>query len=97
MSLIPGYAQIQEIQSGLRTVIYRAYSKRTQQPVIIKILKAEFPQAQDIARFKHEYDLIQGLNIAGIVKPYRLEKYQNSLALVVEDFGGHSLKIYRDK
>ncbi|MCT7982948.1 AAA family ATPase [Laspinema sp. A4] len=96
MSLIPGYSQIQEIQSGLRTVIYRAYSKRTQQPVIIKILKAEFPQAQDIARFKHEYEMIRGLNISGIVKPYCLEKYQNGLALVVEDFGGHSLKIYRD-
>ncbi|MCT7966814.1 AAA family ATPase [Laspinema sp. D1] len=97
MSLIPGYSQIQEIQSGLRTVIYRAYNKRTQQPVIIKILKAEFPQAQDIARFQHEYEMMSGLNISGIVQPYSLEKYQNGLALVVEDFGGHSLKIYREK
>ncbi|WP_254566561.1 ATP-binding sensor histidine kinase [Oscillatoria sp. HE19RPO] len=96
MSLIPGYSQIQEIQSGLRTVIYRAYSKRTQQPVIIKILKAEFPPAQDIARFKHEYEIISALNISGIVKPYSLENYQNGLALVLEDFGGYSLKIYRE-
>lgn len=96
MSLIPGYSQIQEIQSGLRTVIYRAYSKRTQQPVIIKILKAEFPPAQDIARFKHEYEIISSLNISGIVKPYSLENYQNGLALVLEDFGGYSLKIYRE-
>ncbi|AFY81258.1 trifunctional serine/threonine-protein kinase/ATP-binding protein/sensor histidine kinase [Oscillatoria acuminata] len=94
MSLIPGYSKIQEIQSGLRTVIYRAYSKRTQKPVIIKILKEEFPQLQDIARFNHEYELISSLNISGIVKPYRLEKHQNSLALVLEDFGGQSLKIY---
>ncbi len=96
MSLIPGYSQIQEIQSGLRTVIYRAYSKRTQQPVIIKILKAEFPPHQDTARFQHEYELISALNISGIVKPYSLEKYQNGLALVLEDFGGHSLKIHRE-
>lgn len=96
MSLIPGYSQIQEIQSGLRTVIYRAYSKRTQQPVIIKILKAEFPPPQDIARFKHEYEIISSLNISGIVKPYGLENYKNGLALVLEDFGGHSLKIYRE-
>ncbi len=94
MSLIPGYSQIQEIQSGLSTVIYRAYSQRTQQPVIIKILKAEFPQLQDIARFNHEYEITKSLNIPGIVKPYSLEKYQNSLALIVEDFGGQSLKIY---
>ncbi|MCT7977852.1 trifunctional serine/threonine-protein kinase/ATP-binding protein/sensor histidine kinase [Laspinema olomoucense] len=96
MSLIPGYSQIQEIQSGLRTVIYRAYCQRTQQPVIIKIIKAEFPQAQDIARFKHEYDIMRAVNISGIVKPYSLETYQNGLALVVEDFGGYSLKIYRE-
>ena len=96
MSLIPGYSQIQEIQSGLRTVIYRAYNKRTKQPVIIKVLKAEFPHPQDTARFQHEYDLIRALNISGIVKPYSLEKYQNGLALVLEDFGGHSLKIYRE-
>ena len=96
MSLIPGYSQIQEIQSGLRTVIYRAYNKRTQQPVIIKVLKAEFPPPQDTARFQHEYDLSRALNISGIVKPYSLEKYQNGLALVLEDFGGHSLKIYRE-
>jgi predicted ATPase/signal transduction histidine kinase/tRNA A-37 threonylcarbamoyl transferase component Bud32 len=96
MSLIPGYSQIQEIQSGLRTVIYRAYSKRTQQPVIIKILKAEFPPDQDIARFKHEYEIISALNISGIVKPYSLETYQNGLALVLEDFGGYSLKLYRE-
>lgn len=96
MSLIPGYSQIQEIQSGLRTVIYRAYSKRTQQPVIIKILKAEFPPDQDIARFKHEYEIISALNISGIVKPYSLENYKNGLALVLEYFGGYSLKIYRE-
>ncbi|HAA31495.1 MAG TPA: hypothetical protein DCE56_32060, partial [Cyanobacteria bacterium UBA8553] len=41
---------------------------------------------------KHEYEITKNLDLAGIIKPYSLENYQNGIALILEDFGGRSLQ-----
>ncbi|WP_445173125.1 AAA family ATPase [Microcoleus sp.] len=40
---------------------------------------------------RHEYKISSNLKIKGIIKPYSLEKYKNSFALILEDCGGQSL------
>jgi predicted ATPase/signal transduction histidine kinase/tRNA A-37 threonylcarbamoyl transferase component Bud32 len=86
------YTMTEILQDGVNTVIYKAQRKADSTPVIIKILKAEFPTLVEVSRLRHEYKIRENLNIEGIVKAYQLETYQNSFALILEDFGGKSLK-----
>ncbi|MFB2936239.1 AAA family ATPase [Aerosakkonemataceae cyanobacterium BLCC-F154] len=89
---LPGYEIIESIHEGWNTVIYRAKYLATANPVIIKTLKAEYPTLEDISRLRHEYKILQPLNLEEVIKPIALENYQNGLALILEDFGQPSLK-----
>jgi predicted ATPase/signal transduction histidine kinase/tRNA A-37 threonylcarbamoyl transferase component Bud32 len=94
---IPDYSTASLIYEATTTVIYRAYSKVNGHSVVIKLLKAEYPTVKEIAQIKHEYEIIQNLNITGVIKAHELisydNGYSNGLALVLEDFGGESLKV----
>ncbi|HLO87626.1 MAG TPA: AAA family ATPase [Nostocaceae cyanobacterium] len=89
---IPGYDLTTIIHEGANTIIYRATAQPDAQPVILKVIKAEYPTLEDIARLKHEYKMTENLDMEGVVKVLRLEDHQNRLVLVSEDFGGQSLK-----
>ena len=89
----PGYSIVEQIDATYRSVIFRA--RRQDAPgdtVIIKALRTEYQSPSDIARLKHEYGLIMGIDIQGIVKPLDVIVHENGLALVVEDFGVVTLK-----
>ncbi|MCC3607314.1 MAG: AAA family ATPase [Microcoleus sp. PH2017_29_MFU_D_A] len=88
---LPGYKITTSISDGFNTSVYRGIRQSDEQPVIIKILKAEFPTLEQITRLKNEYKITQHLHADSIVKYYSLETYQNRLALISEDFGGNSL------
>ncbi|MEH1939246.1 MAG: AAA family ATPase [Nostoc sp.] len=94
---IPDYSITSLIYEATATVIYRAYSKAKEHSVVIKLLKAEYPTIKEIAQLKHEYEIIQNLNVAGVIRAYELisydNGYSNGLAMVLEDFGGESLKV----
>ncbi|MCL1475185.1 hybrid sensor histidine kinase/response regulator [Argonema antarcticum] len=89
---LPGYRLIESIHTGVRTVIYRAQRESDLSSAIVKTLLAEYPTLEDITRLRHEYKILQHLNIEGIVKAYSLENYGNGLAVILEDFGAESLK-----
>ena len=91
MVSIQGYRITETVHDGTNAVIYRGQRNPDQQPVIIKILKAEHPSIEEITRLRQEYTITQNLECEGIVEPYSLENYQNGFALVLEDFGGQSL------
>lgn len=88
----PNYILTELIYEGAKHSVYRGHHKDDQQSVIIKITRDEYPALKDIAKLKHEYDLLISLDIEGIVKPIAIEDYRQSLALILEDFGGVSLK-----
>ncbi|OUL29051.1 ATP-binding sensor histidine kinase [Nostoc sp. 106C] len=89
---ISGYDLNEMLHEGADTIIYRATSQLDKQPVILKILKTDYPSIDAIARLKHEYKVTENLNLAGVVKVLRLETHENRLAIVFEDFDGYSLK-----
>jgi hypothetical protein len=57
----------------MRTVLYRGRRKADRTPIVIKLLKSDYPIPSDIARFKHEYAIISALNLAGVVRAIGLE------------------------
>ncbi|MEO9123083.1 MAG: AAA family ATPase [Microcoleus sp.] len=91
---IPGYRIHETIYTSSRTVVYRGWREWDQTPVVIKLLKTAYPSLVELAQFKNQYAIAQSLNMADVVRFYSLETYQNQLALIMEDFGGISLKEY---
>ncbi|MEG4349300.1 AAA family ATPase [Microcoleus sp. LAD1_D3] len=91
---LPGYQLIAPLHEGTKTVIYQGRYELEHTAVIIKTLKAEYPTLEEIARIRHEYQILHSLNIPGIIKPIELKPYEHGLALILEDFGGQPLKQY---
>ena len=89
-----GYKVQEEIYQSKQTIIYRGINLATQEPVIIKIPKAQNPTFAELVKFRNQYNIAKNLNIEGVVKHLSLENYHHSFALVLEDFGGISLENY---
>ncbi len=86
-----GYRIVQEIHSGVKSLVYRGHREANRQPVILKLLKSEYPTLEEVTRLRNEYKIAQPLDCRSITKVYNLENYRNSFALILEDFGGSSL------
>ncbi|OUL30749.1 serine/threonine protein kinase [Nostoc sp. RF31YmG] len=89
---IAGYNIVQVLYDGSTTCVYRALRESDQTSAIVKTLKTDYPTIEQLARLRHEYHILQSLNIEGVVKPLALENYQNGLALILSDFAGETLK-----
>jgi serine/threonine protein kinase len=88
------YNILEKVCENKDKIIYRGQRVVDAQPVILKVLKTEYPTPQEIACFEREYEIIRRLNIEGIVKAYFIESYRNSKMIVLEDFGGESMAKY---
>jgi predicted ATPase/serine phosphatase RsbU (regulator of sigma subunit)/tRNA A-37 threonylcarbamoyl transferase component Bud32 len=93
MLTIPGVSVQTQIYESANSLVYRGIRQSDNQPIILKILKENYPTPQELARYRTEYQITKSLNISGVVKVYDLQKYQNTLVMSLEDFGGESLKI----
>ncbi|MEG4032755.1 AAA family ATPase [Microcoleus sp. S36b_A4] len=94
---LTGYQIFDRIYSGTRTLVYRAFRTGDKQPVAIKVLQNEYPSFSELVQFRNQYTIAKNLNLPGIIETYSLETYQNSYALVMEDFGGISLDEWTEK
>ncbi|AFY69576.1 serine/threonine protein kinase [Thalassoporum mexicanum PCC 7367] len=61
------------------------------QPVIIKILKQDYPSPQELVKYKQEYEITHNLDLDRVIKSFDLEQYQNTLLITFEDFDGEAL------
>ncbi|MBW4634435.1 MAG: AAA family ATPase [Iphinoe sp. HA4291-MV1] len=94
MLKLTGYQIFGQIYASTRTLVYRGIREQDQQPVVIKLLRRKYPSYQELLQLRNQYTISKNLELEGIIKPYSLEPYQNSYVLVMEDFGGISLKDY---
>jgi serine/threonine protein kinase len=91
MLTLPNYQILTQIYESANSLVYRGLRITDNQPVILKVLKEDYPTPEELTRYRQEYEITRSLNLAGVVKVYALEKYQNTLIIVLEDFGGDSL------
>ena len=90
---ILNYKIIEQIYDSNNSLVYRAVRDEDSLPVILKVLKEDYPTPEELTRYRQEYDITCLLaDMDGVVKVYDLVKYQNTLIIVLEDFGGESLK-----
>jgi predicted ATPase/GAF domain-containing protein len=89
---LKGYSITGQLSQSQTRSVYRGVRESDSAPVVVKVLDIEFPTPIQLARIRHEYDLVNDLVHKGIIKVHALEKVNNSLAIVMEDFGGEALK-----
>ncbi|MBE9052140.1 AAA family ATPase [Nostocales cyanobacterium LEGE 11386] len=88
---LTGYQINSTLHEGIQTIIYQTQIPNTKQPVILKVLKNEYPTLEAFTRLKHEYQIQQELDHPNIVKAISLETFDHRVGLLLEDFGGQSL------
>ncbi|WP_071517429.1 hybrid sensor histidine kinase/response regulator [Geitlerinema sp. PCC 9228] len=93
MSSLP-YERAEVLHETDSTILYRGYRHTDGEPVTIKLLKAGAASLSELESLKHEYNLLQGKTIPGIIHPYELASSEAGLALVLEGFIGKSLQDY---
>jgi histidine kinase len=89
---IPGYSISRLLYQGSRTIVYQGSRNLDSLPVIIKTLPPEQSTPENVGRLKHEFEITRNLSLAGVVKVYGFEMSGGISALIMEDFGGVSLK-----
>ena len=100
MITLSNYHVDELIYSGKSFIVYRGRQKSDNRPVIIKMLKDDYPSPSTIARFQREYDVSYALNpsphpeqaLQDVIATYALEHDHQARFIVFEDFGGQSLK-----
>ncbi len=92
MEDIPGLEIKECIYESQRVSVYKGVDFRQSLPVIIKIPAAYTFSAESLARIEREFLLGSQINSPGIIRMYSLEPVGHNKAIVMEDFGGISLK-----
>ena len=90
--MISGYSIIEQIYLSSQTIVYRGVREKDQKPVVIKLMRNEYPTSNEITQFRHQYFISQNLNVPNIIKSYSLDSYGKRYTFIMEDFGGISLR-----
>ncbi len=83
---------LEPLYESENSIVYRGQRQSDARPIILKILKEDYPTAAELTRYRQEYEITRSLDFEGVVNVYGIEPYQRSLAILLEDFGGCSLK-----
>ncbi|QLE57953.1 AAA family ATPase [Nostoc sp. TCL26-01] len=97
MIAIPGIAIQNKIYESSASLVYRGIRVQDKRSLVVKMLKLDYPSAQELIRYKQEYEITRSLNLEGVVKAYSQQDYQRTLLILLEDFGGESLAQWMHK
>jgi len=97
MITLPGVAIRSKIYESPASLVYRGIREQGNRAVVAKVLKQDYPSAQELTRYRQEYEITRSLNIEGVIKAYSQQDYQRTLVILLEDFGGESLERLRQR
>ena len=93
LASLPGYEAFEEIHESVHSLLFRARRLSDNSPVIVKLLKGGFPSPNEMRKVQREYEIGRELrDRPGIARVLGMEKADHTLALIIEDFGGESLR-----
>ena len=79
MTTLSDYRITGQIYESADSIIYKGLRNTDNLPIVIKLLKKEYPAPEELAVFRREYEIARMLKGDGIIEVYALEKYKNSL------------------
>ncbi len=97
MTFISGYQTVMQIYKSPSSLVFRAIRLEDGFPVILKVLREDYPTPHEIIRYKQEYHTTLALqHLPGVIGVYGIEKHRKTLVMILEDFGAESLKILQE-
>lgn len=91
MSIVEGYEIREVIHESANSRVFRAWRREDRAPVVLKLLKKDYPSAVELTRYRQEYEITRSLELDCVIRAFDQCKHENSLVIVLEDFGGESL------
>ena len=90
---LPSFRVNDSIYESPRTSVLKGVREADGLPVVLKLLKDEHLSSHDLAQYLQEYEIVKGLqDLPGVIRAYGVEKVQEGVVIVFEDFGGSDLK-----
>lgn len=89
---LAGYEVESQLHRSAASVVYRATRISDARPVVLKVLAEEYPSPERIARFKREFEVTRLLHSETTVEALELQRVGRRWVMVLEDFGGQSLR-----
>jgi predicted ATPase/class 3 adenylate cyclase len=98
MLFVEGFKFRQRIYESAGSLVLRAFRESDTLPVVIKLLKSDYPTTSELTHYRQEFEITQSLSHPGIIRTYELRRHNKSLVIVFEDFGGMSIEsLLRDR
>jgi len=92
MIRLPGIKVLAQIYESANSLVYRGIREQDNQALILKLLKEDYPTPAELVRYQQEYEITRSFHFGGVVKAYELRRHNNTLVMLLEDFGGESLE-----
>jgi predicted ATPase/signal transduction histidine kinase len=92
---LPGYDLDVLLHDSSTSAVYRARRQSDGARVVVKRTHGSAVSARQLTRYRNEIEILKSLQSDGVIKAFDLLRHQGRLALVLEDFGGTSLKEWR--
>ena len=92
-----GYQLLDRLGTTTDSHLYRAQHLDSGKPTLLKLFDPDNGSAVTLDHFKHEYTLLQSLDIVGIIKPIALIHEDEGLAMVLDDFVSESLEFFLER
>ncbi len=89
---LEGYEAVETLGESGTALLLRARAAADGTSVVVKLLKSEYPTPEEVARLAHEHRIVEDLRLDGVVRPLRVERFKHRVGLILEDFGGVSLR-----
>lgn len=86
------YSLGDKIHEGNLTVVYRARLEESGDPVVVKLLRNPDPGLREMGKLQQEFEFGKELGDEVVARPLALQESSGAVALILEDFGGISLK-----
>ncbi|WP_223422329.1 AAA family ATPase [Tateyamaria pelophila] len=91
MAFIPGFRLVERLYESDNSMVVKATRESDGMPVVLKILKNDFPTIEELARYRREYEVTSAVDAPGVVRGHDLRRHEKTLFMVLEDFGGMSI------
>jgi histidine kinase len=89
---IGGYSLEAELHQGPSSRVYRGRRESDNHPVVLKVLKNDFPSAHELARYEREFKVASRLKLARSVRVLAITRAGHRSVIVYEDDASVSLR-----
>jgi len=91
MSFIRGFQVRKRIFESKNSLVFLAERESDGLPVVLKILKNDYPSQSELARYRREFEITRSLDLPGVIRSLELHRHEKTLLIAFEDFGGMSV------